>query len=109
MKFLSLRLGTSVYFDRGQQDNITSEKYDIESCDSPSGFILTSKKDGLKHFISIYNVAYGKVDDNQLKLENDALMEANGTDGSSEISQAPEGASSTIETKATRGRRPKKD
>lgn len=73
MKFKILRLGQSAYFDGHQRDNITSKEYEIESCDSPSGFILTNKKLTIKerHFVSIYNVAYALVDDEEQSGQDD--------------------------------------
>jgi hypothetical protein len=65
MKFKILRLGQSAYFDGHQRDNISSKEYEIESCDSPAGFVLKHKelyvKNKERHFISIYNVAYAQI------------------------------------------------
>ena len=84
-------MGQSAYFDGHQRDNITDREYDIESCDSPNGFILTHKelfkKNKERHFISIYNVAYAQILEE--KSGEDIKREAE-TSAGTEAASAPE-------------------
>ena len=98
MKFKQIRLGQSVYIEQSQRDVIADKDFFIESCESPHGFIITPKehlRSTKKHFISIYNVAYGEVADESIGL--------------SETQESFASAGATTSPEATGKRRQKKN
>jgi hypothetical protein len=105
MKFSILRLGTSVYFEGSQRDNIVDTYFDIEFNQPMQGFILTGKKSKERHYISIYNVAYAKIIE-----ENDSLKETKlVTDRPAEMAQDAKSTEALAAIKGTRKERSKKD
>jgi hypothetical protein len=70
MKFSEIKLGTGVYFENKQRDRVLDDEFEIESIDSPNGFILTHKKTKFRHFLSVYNIAYARISDERTGTTN---------------------------------------